>query len=440
VITKKSLFRKISILSLAVLVFISSLLGANANTANAIGVDTAIKLVGGKAVVRALAEKVGMTLSKKQVDNVAGFIEKKTFDGDPKAIEFANKANNLTSSGSSLKEGFKKYLLDPSAWLLGLDLLFLAADAFQDGYEGGTPVDLYTKCVPPGSSRVWFNADGATFSSSSGWKFPMYANDGSKTAYIGMFQAPYASGQNSGYKPQIASDVSVKTSIYGAGYVDMSYSMIVHTGELKTSKVEYYSNSEFTSRGLNIEQLIAKMPSSEYNICSYPVTEEEVINTSNVDNLISDSFNNDTYVTNTTYNIEIEMPDVVNYDDSTPWNDVDTNLGKEVAPPPPDSDNDGVPDETDSDADKGGWLENLLPIVTLIIIFDLLKAVIFYLARMFEFILTIPLIDAKPIDNVAFEWFRTAKIVGIEIYSVISLLATIGLSFAVYKVVRRLLP
>lgn len=83
---------------------------------------------------------------------------------------------------------------------------------------------------------------------------------------------------------------------------------------------------------------------------------------------------------------------------------------------------------------------NWMPVALLLALFDLLKSILLYLVRMFTFILTIPLIPAIPIDNIAFAWFRNAKIIGVEIYNVVSSMASIGLSFLVYKAIRRLLP
>lgn len=83
---------------------------------------------------------------------------------------------------------------------------------------------------------------------------------------------------------------------------------------------------------------------------------------------------------------------------------------------------------------------NLLPIAFLAALLDLLRAILAYIGRMFVFIATIPIIPEKPFDNEAFTWFKSAKIIGVHIYTVVSSLATIGLSFAVYKAIRRLLP
>jgi hypothetical protein len=84
--------------------------------------------------------------------------------------------------------------------------------------------------------------------------------------------------------------------------------------------------------------------------------------------------------------------------------------------------------------------KDLIPVAFLMAFLDLLRAIIEYLVRMFTFVLTIPLIPTKPIDNAAFEWFRNAKIMGVYIFQLVSSMASIGLSFAVYRSIRRLLP
>lgn len=81
-----------------------------------------------------------------------------------------------------------------------------------------------------------------------------------------------------------------------------------------------------------------------------------------------------------------------------------------------------------------------LPLAILLALFDLLISVIFYLVRMLEFVLKIPVIPAKPIDNPAFAWFREAKIMGVYIYQVVSSMGTIGLSFLVFKAIRKVMP
>lgn len=102
--------------------------------------------------------------------------------------------------------------------------------------------------------------------------------------------------------------------------------------------------------------------------------------------------------------------------------------GTVTVPPPPTGGGGGNP------------LTDLVPVAFLMAFLDLLRAILMYLGRMFTFITTIPLIQPVSIDNVAFEWFKSAKIVGVHIYNVISSLASIGLSFMIYRSIRRLLP
>jgi hypothetical protein len=113
-------------------------------------------------------------------------------------------------------------------------------------------------------------------------------------------------------------------------------------------------------------------------------------------------------------------------------------------PPPPDTDNDGIPDSTDITPggevpvpDDTGIFAKLFPILLILKLFGVLGSCLMYLLRMFTFIMTIPGIDAIPIDNTAFDWFRNASIVGIKIYDVVTSLASVGLSFIVFRAIRR---
>jgi hypothetical protein len=81
-----------------------------------------------------------------------------------------------------------------------------------------------------------------------------------------------------------------------------------------------------------------------------------------------------------------------------------------------------------------------LPVAALSGLLCILKAVVLYLIRLFQFIISIPTVAPKPINNAAFEWFKSARIMGVQIYTVISSLASIGLSLFVYKAVRRVFP
>lgn len=159
--------------------------------------------------------------------------------------------------------------------------------------------------------------------------------------------------------------------------------------------------------------------------------------------------------------LDIYLPDIENYynitvnkSDLTVNNNYNTVINKyyyicedgscktqeeidEELPDIPDLPDDGTPPE---DKEEGSIWKNIIPIAMLLVLLDLLISVILYLGRMLEFVLTIPMIEAIPIENDAFEWFKRAKILGVQIYEVISLMATVGLSFGIYKAVKKVLP
>jgi hypothetical protein len=400
-------------------------------TASAVGVDTVVKLVVGKAVVRSIAEKAGMALSKTQLENVASVIERKTLEGDASAITFANSANAVKSAGASTRSGFQKYLLDPAMWLTGLDLVIAAVGAFKDGYDGGTPVNVYSSaCTVPVAISIDANKQVAFDISWVGATQHYVQYNSSITQY--------PNGGASTINPVITS-----TTI----------SNVNSTQKMLNVNYKLYAKSDGASLGTFIFQ--PWIPADDFNAtygCAYQPVLGDVINTTNVDNSVINNFNNDTYNTNTTYIMNVDMPDVIDYGDTIVWNTIDPNIPVETAPyvpppPPPDADNDGIPDSTDitpngdtglpiDDVPKSIW-DKLFPVLLVIKLFGLLGSALMYLVRMFAFIMTIPGIDAIPIDNSAFVWFRSTQIIGIKIYDVVSSLAGVGLSFIVFRAIRR---
>lgn len=81
--------------------------------------------------------------------------------------------------------------------------------------------------------------------------------------------------------------------------------------------------------------------------------------------------------------------------------------------------------------------KNIVPIALLLGLFDLLVALIWYLIRMFHFIVTIGLIAPTEINNPYFQWFQQLRILGIKPYSLTINLAIFFLGFSIYKSVRR---
>lgn len=81
-----------------------------------------------------------------------------------------------------------------------------------------------------------------------------------------------------------------------------------------------------------------------------------------------------------------------------------------------------------------------VPIAIFLVFFDLLRAILMYLVRMFNWIVTIPTVQPIPIDNPYFQWFRHAKILGVYPYTLVMSLATFFLGFSLVKSIRRFLP
>jgi hypothetical protein len=182
--------------------------------------------------------------------------------------------------------------------------------------------------------------------------------------------------------------------------------------------------------------------------CDYTVVTGDVTNITTVNN----------NMWNTTINNYNYYPDypvtIINVGDGTEDIDVPVNppmtpeetgnISDPPPPPPPDTDGDGIPDSTDitpggetPTPDDTGIFAKLFPVLLIVKLFGVLGSCLMYLVRMFQFIMTIPGIDAIPIDNDAFVWFRSAQIVGIKIYDVVSSLAGVGLSFIVFRAIRR---
>jgi hypothetical protein len=441
---------------LVFMVFISSFLVLYpVKNAEALGWDTAIKIAAGtsaKQVVRGIAEKAGMKLAGKQLDNVVGVINKKALQGDVKAVDFVNRANALTGSANPARSGFKKYLLDPAMWLTGLDLIVLAYQGLKAGLDSGTPVEQ--ACFGD-VSKVSYRYNAMTDKYQKSINFTVNGK-----SYYSLGAVAPSSVSSSKWATQTYSITSVSvsgTSITVKGdYKDVwtladASNVVIYAGNTATDgNYDTVTNAKSYINNLNLD-------------CSSVPILADVPDITNVNSTIINTFNNDTYnIDNITYNMEIDAPDYY-YDDSvTVWNEPDTNIPDVLVPPvaPVDSDGDGIPDKDEPDTDGDGIIDDtditpngdtglptddvpkslwdkLFPVLLVIKLFGLLGSALMYLVRMFAFIMTIPGIDAIPIDNPAFVWFRSSEIIGIKIYDVVSSLAGVGLSFIVFRAIRR---
>jgi hypothetical protein len=201
------------------------------------------------------------------------------------------------------------------------------------------------------------------------------------------------------------------------------------------------TNSSFAIFDLSVSYYFG----NDFRDCNYTTTNNDITNISNVtNNMWNTTTNNYNYYNN--YPVTI-----INNGTGTENVDVPVNppmtpeeTGNISDPPVPDNDNDGIPDSTDITPggetpvpDDTGIFAKLFPVLLIVKLFGVLGSCLMYLVRMFQFIMTIPGIDAIPIDNDAFVWFRSAQIVGIKIYDVVSSLAGVGLSFIVFRAIRR---
>lgn len=82
-------------------------------------------------------------------------------------------------------------------------------------------------------------------------------------------------------------------------------------------------------------------------------------------------------------------------------------------------------------------MKDKIPSASLMGLWELLVALIFYLIRLFTFVATLAFIAPTPIDNPYFQWFTTVQILGITPYPLVQNLALFLLGFSIYKSVRR---
>lgn len=275
------------LVSLSVVVVLYTSILSGVEKASAVGLDTAFKIVAGssaKQMVRGMAEKAGMKLSAKQLDNTVDYINRKSFEGDEKARQFIQGANAKTSAGAGSKPAWKKYILEPALWISGLDLVFEAVDAFNDGYSNVSPVPVYGECY-----RYEDLED--DFDNFKAFEF----ND---EIYI------FAS-ENAGYW---------KRNSYQAGYGYYQYENNT-LGQYYTYKYDrgYVSKQ---GQGANVAIVTGEPTTIDENSCSRLPNVDDNYDFDSKSPSISqttiNNFDNDSYVdnvSNVTYNMEIEAPE-----------------------------------------------------------------------------------------------------------------------------------
>jgi hypothetical protein len=400
---------KITIILFTVTIFFTSLVLPIKN-AEAVSFTPSNMAVATK-VIRGIGEKLGVDWSKGALDAVVGYI-----------------------AGQAGTEGHEPIL--PFWWLFGTtpdtipidsdkSLVRLTPDDFRDGskeikkaIDAIVPdaiIPIYGKCgeVFPLKTGGFVNLSGKNYvlvSSSS-----LYTYSNLNTASVVNDPGDYSKILNMGSFSSYIND--------GSGWVSNGSGN--YTPTINDTDTVY----------LNFDN----------HVCNYNVVAGDVVNISTVNNNMWNTTTNN-------YNYYNDYPvTIINEGTGTENVDVPVNppftpeeTGNISDPAPPDTDNDGIPDSTDITPggetpvpDDTGIFAKLFPVLLIVKLFGVLGSCLMYLVRMFQFIMTIPGIDAIPIDNDAFVWFRSAQIVGIKIYDVVSSLAGVGLSFIVFRAIRR---
>lgn len=111
-----------------------------------------------------------------------------------------------------------------------------------------------------------------------------------------------------------------------------------------------------------------------------------------------------------------------------------------LTPPEPTPGGEEPPTDPPTDEEpppEGGSKKPNVPLALLLGLFKLLIAILYYLIRLFTFIVTIQFIEPTVIDNPTFQWFKTATVLGIQPYPLVINMAIFFLSFSIYKSIRR---
>jgi hypothetical protein len=371
---------------------------------------TSVDVVKASKIIRALGEKIGVKWTSNSLAATVGYI---LADDTPEGLSFVGRIPIMDGQIKTDDLNYEDYLLEPTDWKNGVKLIDKASKAL----------------VPNAVVPFWGNCA----VTSTGWnsslnKWFVSVSDGSNTYY-----------GYSGYSPtHSASDVfTVRFTVPSySGYdpngsgLDFYYWRV---DLLKNGNVDSVAIIQVYTTNSNTN--IFNAPSA---LCNKTVVTNDSPNVTNINTTIINNIDNSV---TTNYQMPITVPVADNTDVTIPINQpVNTS---DVYPP--DKDGDGIPDDRDSTPDKPGDgsdgsnpFASLVPILFLIKLFGLLGACLSYMGRLLAFVMTIPVIPSKTIDNPAFQWFKSAQIVGIQIYTVVSSLASVGMSFLVYRVIRRL--
>jgi hypothetical protein len=386
-------------------------------------------------IVRGIGEKIGVKWTDGALAATVGYIA--GLD-TPQGLSFVGKIPIMDGQIDLADDTIKHYKLDPPDWLDGVDLI----------NDAGKVIVPDTR-IPVVVNPFNYGDNSTRYLDICG----LYATDKTYTSTV---LREYFSSLYGGHRDLASSyDINTIASYYfqisslgfyfkadGTNYFvpfditeNYIYNGVLHNA---TTPFNMYMPPGFSPTGNNI-----------YDVCGlatvdYPVVSGDVVNISNVNTTIINNIDNSSVTNNITYVMDVIAPVGDPGSVAVPYNPPLTPEEVGDIYPPKDGDNDGIPDDTDITPggevpvpDDTGIFAKLFPILLIVKLFGVLGSCLMYLVRMFQFIMTIPGIDAIPIDNAAFVWFRSAQIVGIKIYDVVSSLAGVGLSFIVFRAIRR---
>jgi hypothetical protein len=377
-------------------------------------------------VIRGIGEKIGINWTSTSLDAVIGYLAGQAdFSAGGEPVLPFWQLFGTTPDTLPIDDGdTSRYLLKPSDFEKGVDLIKESKDVLVPS----TVLPLYGKCNKPTSSDLYnLNVSGQNYI------YSKVAN----TFYVATFafiDGTFAYADSSSYVGKTAlrgTNIGSWTT-YHRFYTDNFFVMDYQGASSPTIDLNTF-DSTYPHSILYL---------STTDICDYTVTPTDVPDITNVNTTFFNSTTNN-------YNYYNNYP-VTIVNEGTGGENIDVPVNPPLTPEEtgnifiPDTDGDGISDPTDitpggetPTPDDTGIFAKLFPVLLIVKLFGVLGSCLMYLIRMFQFIMTIPGIDAIPIDNDAFVWFRSAQIVGIKIYDVVSSLAGVGLSFIVFRAIRR---
>jgi hypothetical protein len=413
-------------------------------------------------------------LNKKLADDIESLNSSGDIDGAQRLSDFSFDLANADKKKlipHPTKEGIGQFVLDSSMALLGLDMALDLGYDIKDHIEGAasfqTIVDV-EKQLEEGTLvtsyqgyGVWWNPE------KSRWYF------GNTVTRTGFTIAGRAEAGD-----RVFADIKKVSDFYGSpkvffdyyytGYnqpdgtlfdsLEREYVDSSRTIEEFNNDYRDYQTIQYTPNETSMPEIEAPdwtkplqpyKPNPNYdpnNPESPEMVPQPDLSPTEVPTIAPDWFP-EQIVINVPEEMPNENPDGTIDPSQDPWKDpINDPIGDTTVIPTPVPNPNPNPDGTGTGTDTthcGCRLDNprdwdmWKPWVLLLPFLDLLIAIASYLFKLIEFVVSIPLISEKPIDNSAFVWFKHTKIMGVNIYSIVMSMMTIGLSLVVYKVIRR---